>query len=140
MNIYYVYELIDPLTNKPFYIGKGKEKRAWTHNTFTSRTNNPYKDRKIKKIQKNGYQPIVNLVSCNLSEEDAYNLEEQLIENIGIDHLTNICLGSKPPKCIGKKTAFTKKHTPKKIRYFVEILTEEKILKQQKEKNLYLTL
>lgn len=26
MNIYYVYQLIDPRNNQPFYVGEGKEK------------------------------------------------------------------------------------------------------------------
>jgi hypothetical protein len=29
--IYYVYELIDPRNNLPFYTGKGKEERMYLH-------------------------------------------------------------------------------------------------------------
>lgn len=28
---YYVYALINPINNKPFYIGKGKENRVFAH-------------------------------------------------------------------------------------------------------------
>ena len=28
---YYVYALINPINNKPFYIGKGKENRVFSH-------------------------------------------------------------------------------------------------------------
>ncbi len=31
MNKYYVYELIDPRNSKIFYVGKGKEKRMYSH-------------------------------------------------------------------------------------------------------------
>jgi hypothetical protein len=51
MNKHYVYQLVDPRTNKPFYIGEGKEQRAWSHLAFKSGCVNPHKDRIIKKYK-----------------------------------------------------------------------------------------
>ena len=52
MSIYFVYQLLDPITNLPFYIGKGKNDRAKTHLWGTSKSNNPRKDKKILEIRK----------------------------------------------------------------------------------------
>ena len=50
--MYYVYALIDPRNNKPFYIGKGKDNRAESHAKFQSGCNNIHKDNVIRKILK----------------------------------------------------------------------------------------
>lgn len=62
VNIYYVYQLIDPRNNKPFYIGEGKGERAWSHQSFNSGCKNPHKDRIIRKIQSLGLEVIVSIV------------------------------------------------------------------------------
>jgi hypothetical protein len=112
MNNYYVYQLIDPRNYLPFYIGEGKEKRAWSHLTFNSGCNNPHKDRIIRNIQKLGLVVIVNIVQDKLTKLESTKLEALLIAEIGIDKLSNICLNANPPILIGKDNGFYgKTHT-----------------------------
>jgi hypothetical protein len=94
---YYVYQLKDPNTNLPFYIGKGSGDRAWLHNEFKDGNNNPYKDRYIKKLHQAGVEPIVDIIKYFIDEISAYEYEEQLTESIGLDNLTNIVIGARPP-------------------------------------------
>jgi hypothetical protein len=103
MNIYYVYQLVDPNNNKPFYIGKGTKDRAWTHNQFKDNNENPYKDRYIKKLHQNNQEPIVEIIKYFNNEDDAYDYEEVITESIGLENLTNIVLGARPPSKKGWK-------------------------------------
>jgi len=108
-NIYYVYQLVDPRNNKPFYIGEGKGKRAWSHLNFKSGCNNPHKDRVIYKIQSLGLEVIVCLIQTNLTKKQAILLEEKTIQEIGIENLTNICANAHPPILKGEKNGFYSK-------------------------------
>jgi hypothetical protein len=100
---YYVYQLIDPILNKPFYIGKGTKNRAWMHNKFKDRNNNLHKDNYIRQLHKKGVEPIVDIVHYFDTENEAYDYEEILTESIGLENLTNITLGSRPPSRVGWK-------------------------------------
>jgi hypothetical protein len=108
--MYYVYELIDPRVNLPFYVGKGKGNRVYFHLSEQSRakSDNFKKFDKIKKIRKEGYEPEVKIVQYFEEENDAYDYEEELIKKYGkrdIDEngiLTNICESSRPPKLKGR--------------------------------------
>lgn len=71
--IYYTYIHYNAITNEPFYVGKGKDNRAWKS---TSRSK--YWSRVVKKY---GY--IVKIVEENLSEEEAYKKEKELIKLYG---------------------------------------------------------
>lgn len=84
---YYVYELIDPRINKPFYIGKGsgdrrnahfKEARLPTYKQF-----NKLKCWVIDDIRKSGCEPTTNIVKKDLQEHQAYQLEIKLISKHG---------------------------------------------------------
>jgi hypothetical protein len=74
MTIYYVYAYLrskDSITGPagtPYYIGKGKAKRAWSKNHSINLPNDP----------KN-----IVILESNLSEEDAYLLESNLIRQYG---------------------------------------------------------
>lgn len=117
-NIYYVYQLVDPRSMKPFYIGEGKNKRAWLHQQFKDGCNNPHKDRVIRKIQAQGQQPIVKLLYENLSKEDAIKIQDKLIAEIGLDNLTNICPSANPPvKCGPENGFYGKKHSPETLEF-----------------------
>lgn len=105
--MYYVYQLVDPRTDKPFYIGKGN--RAQQHLCNISREDNQYKNNKIKSIRDAGFEPEIVIVSEGIqSEELAYDMEETLIKHYGRKGydtngiLTNVCLNSRPPSHKGK--------------------------------------
>ena len=100
---YYVYQLIHPKTNEPFYIGKGTGDRAYTHNEFKDGNDNTYKDRVIQKLHKEGLEPIVDIVKHFEKEQEAYEYEEALTESIGLDNLTNMVIGARPPSQTGRK-------------------------------------
>lgn len=112
MNIYYVYQLVDPRNNKPFYIGEGKGNRAWSHLSFKSGCYNPHKDRIIRKIQSLGLEVDVQILKENLSKEQSRIFERQLINSIGLDKLSNICQNANPPVLSGPNNGFYgKTHT-----------------------------
>jgi hypothetical protein len=112
MNNYYVYQLIDPRNNTPFYVGEGKNDRAWSHLRFKSGCNNPHKDRIIQKIHDLGLEVIVKIIYKDLSKAESIQLEETLIAEIGIDNLSNICANANPPILTGNANGFYgKTHT-----------------------------
>lgn len=93
--IYYTYVYIDPrypscrygdfdFSGQPFYVGKGKNRRAWTHlSESKNRTHNTLKYDKIHRIIDAGHQPVVTIVQDGMVESDALALEQQLISMIG---------------------------------------------------------
>lgn len=97
---YYVYSLINPLTNLPFYIGKGKGKRYKSH--FREKSllygKNKLKNYYIKKILDSGNKTIVEIVFISNIEEDCLLKEIELISkhgrlNLGTGILTNLTDG-----------------------------------------------
>lgn len=119
MSVYFVYQLVDPLTNLPFYIGKGKNDRAKSHLWGQSKTNNPRKDQKINELRSKGQEPIIQYLYKNLTNKEAYFLEENLIAQygrIGFDNdgiLVNIKKSAKPPSQKGTTKYFTSEHRRK---------------------------
>ena len=98
---YYVYQLLDPRSNTVLYVGKGTGNRAYTHNQFKDGNNNYYKDGIIKELHQQGLEPTVEIVEYFIDEHKAYDFEDKLIETIGIDNLTNITEGARPPSKLG---------------------------------------
>lgn len=86
-NNFYVYQLIDPRTNKPFYIGKGTGNRMYRHinEAHGCRDNwtNKIKCQIINSIENSGRTVIIEKIQENLSEDDAYNTEIALISQYG---------------------------------------------------------
>jgi hypothetical protein len=95
MNNYYVYIYLDPrkngkfkyhdleFDNEPFYVGKGINSRHLTHLNTKRSINNPIKVNKIKKIQNEGLNPIIIKYKENLLNNDALELEIDIIKKIG---------------------------------------------------------
>jgi hypothetical protein len=113
---YYVYALIDPRDNKPFYIGKGKDRRVQSH--FKEAEQIPYgitlseisedemeelerfgnveKLVKIRELFDEGYkfEDMARVLAKGLDEESAFTIECFLIKTMyGDDNLTNRVIG-----------------------------------------------
>ncbi len=78
---YYVYLLIDPNTDEPFYVGKGVENRVFAHVNCaldTETENDKYDE--IRRIQNEGNQVKHVIVRHGLSNETALEIESSLID------------------------------------------------------------
>ena len=82
MGEFYVYKLVDPRTNQPFYVGKGSADRAWSH-LKTGDSKNLLKRAVVESIYKSDSEPIIEIVHENLEEKDAYRLETVYIRKFG---------------------------------------------------------
>lgn len=97
MNDSYVYTLVDPRNNLPFYVGKGRGERCNAHvaeaKYYVKRKS--LKLNKIRKLLRLGMMPIVVKVEENVSDKQAIDLECLLIaemRDIGFQ-LTNMTDG-----------------------------------------------
>ena len=79
MNVFYVYVYLDE-NHTPIYVGKGKDKRAWTH------LKAKYKHPLIQKLQKmirEGHDPQPAFLCIEVDEEFAHFAEEEAIAHYG---------------------------------------------------------
>lgn len=99
MNNFFVYMLCNPIKNdEPFYVGKGKGRRPYSH---IRQAKSGYKSHKCSIIRKILFAELevnIKYIDLNLSENDAYELEEFLINEIGrhdlnMGTLTNVTNG-----------------------------------------------
>jgi group I intron endonuclease len=84
--VFYVYHLIDPQTNNPFYIGKGYGDRMYYHENKVvagKQLRNRHLYHKIKKILGSGCTILYKKVLENVAEKDALNEETNQIKKYG---------------------------------------------------------
>ena len=74
MKLFYVYEHWRPDTDLPFYVGKGKGKRA-----YRTRDRSEHHGRVVRKLSTLGMCVEVRLIASALTEEEAFNIERQRI-------------------------------------------------------------
>ena len=92
---YYVYFLADPSDGLIFYVGKGKGRRMYQHvkNAISGDVDNSAKYDRIKKILDAGGNVMHLVFAVCDSEDDAYDIEGRLIEELAPYGLTNIAHG-----------------------------------------------
>lgn len=94
MDTFYVYHLIDPRTNLPFYIGKGIGDRMYHHVNSVINKKIPNKNKflfnKIKKLLTLGYSVIYEKVYDNLTEQLAFQKESEEIRKYEIKRVGGI--------------------------------------------------
>lgn len=93
IGFYYVYKLIDPRDGKTFYVGKGKGGRINKHEIEAKKGNKSQKCSRIREITKARKKIHKEMVACFLNEQDAYDFETKVIEDIGLENLTNVLPG-----------------------------------------------
>jgi hypothetical protein len=91
---FYVYRLLDPRSDLPFYIGKGQRGRAWMHERLVRSGDlggNARKVAKISEIIARGDVVTVEIVAIYDLESDALDLEFRLVDDNPT--LTNVAPG-----------------------------------------------
>ena len=81
-----MYVYIDPRTNKPFYLGKGRGNRAFKH---LSSSGNTRKAKILRDLKKAGLKPAIEILKYGLNAEQALLVESTAIDLLGIEELTN---------------------------------------------------
>jgi hypothetical protein len=90
--MFYVYELIDPRDLSTFYVGKGQGDRVRAHvrDARAGRISNEAKHARIVDILACGRTPLEMIVGRFEEEDAALDHEAMLMEEIGLENLTNI--------------------------------------------------
>ncbi|MGD0019956.1 MAG: hypothetical protein ABSD62_11935 [Candidatus Limnocylindrales bacterium] len=86
----YVYVYIDPRNGQPFYVGKGKGNRLFSH--LDDQTESE-KVRRIAELRAAGLEPQIDVLRYGLSDPEAGLVEAAAIDLIGRPPLTNIMAG-----------------------------------------------
>jgi hypothetical protein len=102
-NFYYVYALKDPRSSpaKPFYIGKGAGSRAFDHLVTPDGTR---KYARILEITQPGFDPFVEILVDDLTDQQAVKLEAELISAFGTIDSGGMLLNSVLPSGLGGKS------------------------------------
>lgn len=82
---YYVYVLLDPKDNKPFYVGKGINNRVFNHLDCALTDNidtSTAKYDKIRELVNNGQTVKHVIVRHGLTESEAFQIEATLIDTL----------------------------------------------------------
>lgn len=86
----YVYVYIDPRDGKPFYIGKGKGARLFSHLDDRSESR---KVARIDELRSLGLEPRIDLLRYGMTDTEAALVEAAAIDLIGKSDLTNVMSG-----------------------------------------------
>lgn len=87
---YYVYFYIDPRTSQPFYIGKGRGNRVFSHLRDEGGSE---KAAVIRELAELGLRPVVEILKYGLTEPEALLVEATAIDLLDVETLTNRCRG-----------------------------------------------
>ena len=81
---YYVYMLLDPRDNRPFYVGKGIDNRVFNHLdcALTDLDATTAKYDKIREIIQNGKNVKHVIVRQGLTETESFQIEASLIDSL----------------------------------------------------------
>ena len=90
---YYVYIYVDPRSDRPFYVGKGKGKRILAH--FDDERDSE-KTRTIAELRDADITPRLDVLAHGLKDEEtAFRVEAAAIDLLGLSDLTNKVRGWK---------------------------------------------
>lgn len=115
MKTWYTYHIINPETNKVFYVGKGHGRRAYIHMTRALKWRqtgkivpggNKHLYRKLLQIHDKNLQPIYSIVFSSTVEKETLDREEVDIKIFGLENLCNFTHGgegeTKTPETLEK--------------------------------------
>lgn len=132
---YYVYHLIDPRNNLPFYVGKGKDDRMYDHeksvlnNKFPN--GNKFLYNKIKKLLKENKIIVYKKIIENVNELEALNVEICEIKKYGrkdnkTGYLCNLTDGGESFLGFKQTPKHIRKRVDKRMAWYNSLSNEEK--------------
>ena len=94
----YVYLLVDPRDDRPFYVGKGTGGRCFSHLDEAHKTTRDSKGdyeklATIRDIEVTGHEVNIDILRHGLTEDEAFHVESAAIELLGLSDLTNLVVG-----------------------------------------------
>jgi hypothetical protein len=127
---YYVYCISDPTGKYPPYYGKGQGKRMYDHWQEFKRLGKHSKNYKLTKMFKHleskEMNPTYKKIFETCSEEEAYVHEHKIIEEIGLQNLSNIMPGGITGWPTGKKHTYVTKQKMAQAKKGVTLSNEHK--------------